>query len=91
MDLSSDAQMPPMIVDGRLSDEWLRRLVRVRAEALAAERLLVYLAKDPYGASLCALPQWWGDWEATLHLPIYPRATPEDAAGGQNPRPEGQE
>jgi hypothetical protein len=46
------------------------------------------LSTPPYGAALCALPRWWSEWEAALHLPMDWRATPAGSTRGQNPRPE---
>jgi hypothetical protein len=128
-DLDSNTQMPPMIVDGRLNEEWLERVVRVRRAVLRDVnklgvltgeppliRLLpvsqlyrglplgpppsrtVHLGKSldvqsptisaptsisvslnlstpPYRAALSALPRWWSEWEAALHLPMHWRAT----------------
>lgn len=136
-DLSAGAQMPPMIVNGRLNQEWLERLVSLRRAILRDVNklgvltgeppmlrllrisqlyrglplgppppLTVHLGKaldvqsptvaapttvsvslnlstPPYGVALCALPRWWGAWEAALHLPMGWRAT-----GVQNPHPE---
>ena len=34
------------------------------------------LDKPPYGTALCALPQWWGAWQAASFLPVDDREQP---------------
>ena len=141
-DLQSDTQMRPMIVDGRLNDAWLERIVGVRRAILRDVnklglltgeppmiRLLpisqlyrglplgppppqtIHLGKSldvksptvsmpttvsvslnlstpPYRAVLCALPRWWEEWEAALHLPMEWRGVATESPSGQNPSPE---
>ena len=40
------------------------------------------LDKPPYGTALCALPQWWGAWQAASFLPVEDR----EQAGQQQGR-----
>jgi hypothetical protein len=142
--LEPDTQVLPMVVNGRLNEDWLTRLVRVRRAilrrveelgVLTGERPMlrlftisqvvrgmplgppppvkvhlgkalnvqsptsskastvsvsVDLATPPYGVALCALPQWWVEWEAALHLPMEWQAVSEETRGGQNPRSKGE-
>ncbi len=46
-DLNGDAQSPPMIVDGRLSEAWLERLIKVRRAILRDVDKLGVLAGEP--------------------------------------------